>query len=387
MTGASRHILGLMLLSIALALPAAQKDPKRQTEQQLKTLVERLDQVQRQVARDAVDRDRMSRDLRAAEQSVAGARETLRDTKARRAERAAARQKLADERVAKQKALARRRTELANQLRGAYFMGRNEPLQLLLNQRNTDEISRMLTYYGYFGRQRASQIADLNQDVATIDDLTAKIDAEDAELRRLEQQQKAQVGDLEAARQRRGKVLASLELESRNRSTQLARLQRQQQQLEQLLKELAKATESVPFDPNAPFARARSTLAWPVAGRISVDYGDATVGGLHSTGVEIETARGADVRAVAEGQVEYADWLSGHGLLIILNHGNGYLSLYSHNDQLYRQKGDVVQAGEVIAAAGDSGGRKTTGLYFEIRRAGKPVDPHGWFRAKVPPAR
>ncbi len=387
MTGASRHILALVLLGIALALPAAQKD-RQHTEQQLKELTRRLDRVQRQVARDAVKRDRMSRDLRAAEQSVASARAALAKTTAQRARQAAARQKLVDERTAKQQQLAQRRTQLANQLRGAYFMGRNEPLQLLLNQRNSDEITRMLTYYGYFGRQRAGQIADLNQDMARIDELTDQIDAEDAKLAQLEDQQKARVGDLEAARKQRGKVLASLEHESRSRRAQLARLKAQRQQLEQLLERLSKATESVPFDPNAPFDRARGTLAWPVAGRISVDYGAPTAGGLqHSTGIDIQTARGADVRAVYEGRVEYADWLPGRGLLIILNHGNGYLSLYSHNDQLYRKQGAVVQAGEVIAAAGDSGGRKSPGLYFEIRRAGKPVNPHVWLRGKAPPSR
>ena len=328
----------------------------------------------------------MSRDLRAAEQSVASARAALRKISAERAERAAARQKLVDERAAKQQELAQRRVELANQLRGAYFMGRNEPLQLLLNQRNTDEITRMMTYYGYFGRQRAGQIADLNQDVAKIDELTTQIDAQDAKLAQLEQQQKARVGDLEDARKQRGKVLASLERESRSRSAQLARLKQQRAQLEQLLQQLSKVAESVPFDPNAPFDKARGKLAWPVTGRISVDYGDTITGTMRSDGVEIETAQDAPVRAVAEGQVEYADWLSGHGLLIILNHGNGYFSLYSHNDQLYRQKGDVVQAGEIIAAAGDSGGRKSPGLYFEIRRAGKPVNPHVWFRSKAPPS-
>ena len=172
-----------------------------------------------------------------------------------------------------------------------------------------------------------------------------------------------------------------MEQESRSRTAQLARLQKQQQQLEQLLKQLSKATESVPFDPNAPFVKARGSLAWPVAGRISVDYGDASAGGLRSSGIEIETAQGAEVRAVHEGRVEYADWLPGRGLLIILDHGNGYISLYGHNDQLFRQKGALVQAGETIAAAGDSGGRKSPGLYFEIRagrQTGRParVVPH-----------
>ncbi|MEJ0099881.1 MAG: peptidoglycan DD-metalloendopeptidase family protein [Pseudomonadota bacterium] len=384
MIGALRLVPGILLLAAALALPAAQQNRKR-TEQDLRTVTDRIERVQRQVAQDAVDKDRMNRDLREAERSVAKARGSLGDLRARRSERAAARQKLVDLRALKEEERRRDQAELANQLRAAYFMGQNESLQLLLNQSNSAEVSRNLAYYGYFGRYRAHQIAQLNEDVAQIKEITAKIDAEDAQLATLEQQQKDKVGQLDSARQQRGAVLASLQQESQSRATQLARLQKEQQQLERLLKQLSKATESVPFDPNAPFARLRGRLAWPVAGRVSVDFGDSTAGGLRSNGIEIETERGADVRAVQEGRVVYADWLPGRGLLVILDHGDGYLSLYGHNEQIFQQVGARVQAGEAIATAGDSGGRKTPGLYFEIRRAGKPVDPHGWFRSKEPP--
>ena len=344
MTGASRHILGLLLLSLALALPAAQKDRKQAAQQDLQALTERIERIQRQAAQDALKHDRISRDLRAAERSEASARSALSDLAAQRAARAAARQKLVDQRKAKQDELAQLRAQLADQM------------------------------------------AKLRQDVAAIDELTTKIDAEDANLAHLEQQQKVRVGDLTAARQQRGQALDTLEQESRNRTAQLARLQQQQQELEQLLKQLSKATEAVPFDPNAPFVRARGSLSWPVAGHIAVDYGDSTVGNRRSNGIEIDTSQGAEVRAVHEGRVIFADYFGGQGLLIILDHGNGFYSLYGHNDQLFRQSEAHVQAGEVIATAGDSGGRKSPGLYFEIRRAGKPVDPHGWFRSRDPPA-
>jgi septal ring factor EnvC (AmiA/AmiB activator) len=385
MTGASRYLLAIALLSAALALPAAQQDRKR-AEQDLRALTERLERVQRQVAQDAVEKDRMNRDLRQAERSVSNARGSLRELRNQRADRAARRQKLVEQRAATESTRRQHLADLARQLRSAYFMGRNEPLKLLLNQRSSSEISRNLTYYGYFGRMRAGQIAKLNQDVAEIEELTASIDAEDAELARLEQQQKDKVGELDDARRQRGVVLASLEKESRSRADQLARMKKDKQNLEGLLKRLSKASEAAPFDPNAPFARQRGKLAWPVAGRVAVDYGQTIGLELRSDGIEIETDRGAEVRAVQEGQVLYADWLPGRGLVIIVDHGQGYWTLYGHNEQLFRQKGAQVKAGEVIATVGDSGGRKTPGLYFEIRRATKPVDSRGWFRSSKPPA-
>jgi septal ring factor EnvC (AmiA/AmiB activator) len=243
-----------------------------------------------------------------------------------------------------------------------------------------------LTYYGYFGRLRAGQIDQLNENIAKIDELGAEIDAEDAELARLEEEQKDRVSELESARKQRGRVLASLEKESQGRTAQLARLRKEQQQLEQLLRELARASEAAPYDPDSPFARLQGKLAWPVAGRIAVDFGETAAGGLRSNGIEIDAEPGASVRAVHEGRVVYADWLPGRGLLLILDHGNGYLSLYGHNEQLFQQVGARVKAGDTIATAGDTGGRKRPGLYFEIRRAGKPVDPRAWFRSRVPPA-
>lgn len=387
MAKALPRIGGLLALAFALALPAAQPQPSRQrTEANLQQVTEQIQRVQRQVQQDAVEKDRLARDLRDAERSVARAQGDLRQLREQRAERNAARARLVADRAQRQADRERTEADLSAQLRAAYMMGRNEPLKMLLNQRSPAEFTRNLTYYGYFGRLRAEQIEQITENIARIDDLTAQIDAEDAQLAALEGQQKERVGELESARRQRGRVLASLEKESKGRAATLQRLQRQQAQLERLVKELSRVTESVPFDPNDPFAKLRGKLSWPVAGRISVNFGDIRTGTLRSDGIEIDADRGSSVRAVHEGLVVYSDWLSGRGLLVIVQHGNGYLSLYGHNEQLFKKAGDRVSAGDVIATAGDSGGRKEPGLYFELRRNRKPVDPRGWFRTSAPPA-
>jgi septal ring factor EnvC (AmiA/AmiB activator) len=292
---------------------------------------------------------------------------------------------LQEERSRREADRDRTRVDLTAQVRSAYMMGRSEPLKMLLNQRSPSQFQRNLTYYGYFGRDRAKKINLITQNIAEIDELARQIEQQDSQLAQLEEQRQRRVQELDKARRQRGQVLASLQVESRNRGSQLKRLQQQQQQLENLLAELRRATEATPFDPNDPFARLRGRLSWPVAGKVETRYGDNIAGGLRSNGIEIAADRGATVRAVHEGRVIFADWLSGRGLLIILDHGNGYLSLYGHNEQLFKQAGATVQAGEAIATAGDSGGRARPGLYFEIRRAGKPVNPSGWFKSSAPP--
>ena len=316
---------------------------------------------------------------------MSSARGELSQLRAERAERTAARARLAADRRERQAALGRARDSLAAQLRAAYLLGRNEPLQLLLNQKDPAQAGRNFAYYGYFGRMRATQISSIEDNLHKIDDLEQKIDEEDQELARLEAAQKNQVGKLEQARQERGKVLASLEQESKSRSQSLARLQRQQAALEKLLKDLNKALERFPVDANDAFAKLRGQLAWPVEGKLVARYGETRAGGVKWNGVLIAAARGAPVRAVYHGRVAYADWLPGLGLLLIIDHGNGYLSLYAHNERLYKAAGASVRAGDTVAGVGDSGGRSEDELYFEIRRAGKPVDPRPWFKSPSPP--
>jgi septal ring factor EnvC (AmiA/AmiB activator) len=376
-------LLAALLFATGLA-PAGEAPDRHRAEADLKAIASQIERVQEQVRRDAVERDRLSRDLRESEESVSSARGELARLRAERAERAATRAHLEADRRARQATLARTQDSLAAQIRAAYILGRSEPLKLLLNQKDPAQAGRNFAYYGYFGRMRASQIHAINDNIAKIDELKQKIDDEDAQLARLEAAQRSQVGQLEQARQRRGKVLASLEQESKNRSEALARLQRQQAALEKLLKDLNRALEKFPVDANDAFAKLRGELAWPVEGRLVAHFGETRAGGVKWNGVLIAAERGTPVRVIYHGRVAYADWLPGLGLLMIIDHGNGYLSLYGHNERLYKAAGALVRAGDTIAAVGDSGGRSQDELYFEIRKAGKPIDPRLWFKSANP---
>ncbi len=356
----------------------------RKAEAELQAVKSEIERVTREVSASQVERDRLTRDLKSAELSVGNARASLSELKRQRAEHAARRTALTAEQREREAQLEKNRADLAGQIRAAYTIGRQEPLKLLLNQEDPALAGRMFVYYGYFGRARAGEIKLIEDDVQRLAELTAELDAEDAELARLEQQQRAELSALEQARAQRSQVLAGLEAESRTRAQNLERLRAQQAGLEQLLKELRAAMERFPLETNEAFARLRGKLAWPVSGHLVARFGEARAGGVRWDGVLVATERGTPVKAVCEGRVIYADWLPGLGLLAIVDHGDGYLSLYGHNERLYKAAGEHVAAGETLAAAGDSGGSGRPELYFEIRKGGKPVDPRPWFKAADP---
>ncbi|MDB6089269.1 MAG: hypothetical protein JWN85_2053, partial [Gammaproteobacteria bacterium] len=280
--------------------------------------------------------------------------------------------------------VAKGRSALAGHLRAAYLIGREEPLKLLLNQKDPTRAGRMFAYYSYFGRSRAEQIRLIETNVAQLERLDEELAAEDAKLAELEKQQRAQLADVEQARSHRTRVLASLEAESHTRAQNLEKLRSQQAGLEKLLRELRRAMEKYPVDSNDAFARLRGKLAWPVGGHVVARFGESRAGGVKWDGLLVATERGAPVRAVYHGRIIYADWLPGLGLLTIVDHGDGYMSLYGHNERLYKAVGERVTAGDAIASAGDSGGSTRPELYFEIRKGGKPVDPRPWFKAGEP---
>lgn len=389
----SRRLLriGLLVaaLGTALALPAGQAPDRARAQADLKKLTEQLERVEKQVRQDEIEKDRLSRELRESERAVAKAQAELTRLRQERGERNKARTALQAERAKHEAEKARTEADLEKQLRAAYYLGQSESLQLLLNQRSPGEASRNLAYYGFLGRARAGQIAKLNEEVARIDELTARIDEEDARLAELEADQKAQVADLDQARKRRGQVLASLQREASDRNASLRRLRQQRAQQEKLIRELERSTEALPYDPDAPFPNTRGRLHWPVNGKLAVNYG-ATISGLGKAEfIEIDTNAGANVAAVHEGRVLFADWISTRGQMVIIDHGGGkgqrHLTLYGHLGQLYVQKGDTVRGGQVIGTAGDTGGRRAPGLYFELRRNGAPIDPRPWFRSPAPP--
>ncbi len=350
-------VLALMVLGSA-PLPAARAAPPEtdahKAEAELQAVKAEIERITRQVSAEQVERDRLTHELRSSELSVGKLRDSLSEVRRERAERAARRAALAAEQREREAEVQHNRAALAGQLRAAYLIGRQEPLKLLLNQKDPALVGRMFAYYSYFGRARAGQIKLIEDDMQRI------------------------------AETQRTHVLASLEAQSHTRAQNLERLRSQQAGLEKLLRELRTAMERFPLEGNDAFARLRGKLAWPVSGRLVARFGDARAGGVRWDGVLVATERGAPVKAVCQGRVIYADWLPGLGLLTIVDHGDGYLSLYGHNERLYKAAGEPVASGEPIAAAGDSGGSSRPELYFEIRKGGKPVDPRPWFRASAP---
>lgn len=379
--------LGLLVLfgGRELAVPAVQPEADaRKTEAELQAVKSEIERVTRQVSEEQVERDKLSRELRSAEVSVGKAREGLDGVRRRRAERAARHAALTAEKRTREGDLNQNRGALAGQLRAAYLIGREEPLKLLLNQKDPERAGRMFVYYSYFGRARAEQIHGIENDVQAIATLDEQLQAEDAQLAELEKQQRAELSELEQARAKRSAVLASLTAESNSHAQNLARLKSQQGGLEKLLRELRRAMEKFPIDNNDAFAHLRGKLAWPVGGKLVARFGETRAGGVKWDGVLVATERGAPVRAVYGGRVIYADWLPGLGLLTIVDHGEGYMSLYGHNERLYKAAGERVSAGDTLGSAGDSGGSNRPELYFEIRKGGKAVDPRPWFKAAEP---
>ena len=384
-----RHtcLLAFALLAVPLTPPwptFAQGTPQSKAQIDLQRIREQMERVRGAMNRDAAQRDKLTKELKAAETAAGSARGEILNLQRERAQKNEEKIRLAHERDNEQSALASERRALAGQMRAAFLIGREEPLKLLLNQRDPARAGRMFAYYSYFGRARAEQIQRIADHVTRLDTLEVRLAQQESQLAQLETTRLGELDRLEKARGQRTAVLAELTQEARSQALSLRRLQAQQAALEKLLHELRRATERFPVDSTSQFAKLRGSLTWPVGGRVLARYGETRAGGLKWDGMLIGTPRASPVRAIYRGRVIYADWLAGLGLLVIVDHGDGYLSLYGHNDSLFKRAGDKVTAGDTIAAAGDSGGRSNPQLYFEIRRAGKPIDPRPWFRTTAP---
>ncbi|MGH8502982.1 MAG: murein hydrolase activator EnvC family protein [Gammaproteobacteria bacterium] len=278
--------------------------------------------------------------------------------------------------------LQAQRRALAVQVRAAYAMGRQEKLKLLLNQQDPQGVGRLLVYYDYINRARGRRIERTSRTLTTLAYLKQAIGAQHARLEDALDRLRQQQGRLRQTRSRRSKVLAALTRDVENTGRRLDALVKDEEGLQALLASIRQALADVrsSAEDKVAFESLKGRLPWPSAGPLVTDFG------VHNTatedviwqGVLIGADWGAKVRAVAAGRVVFADWMRGFGLLVIVDHGGSYMSLYGHNQSLYKSVGDRVAAGELIGRVGDSGGRFDSGLYFEIRYQGTPLDPLAW---------
>ncbi len=277
--------------------------------------------------------------------------------------------------------------EFEEEARAAYVLGRQEYLKLLLNQQDPATVSRVLTYYEYLQKARAAHIAAARAALARLATVRNRISKREHVLGQLRADQIGKRQALLQSEARRQALLAQLNRKVVSQSREVARLRRDEQRLSRLVKGIQHVivgASPVPLPgPNSRFADFRGRLPLPVTGRIVDRFGELQgFGNLRWQGVFLAAPEGSKVISVFSGRVAYANWLRGFGLLMIIDHGDGYMSLYAHNQSLYQQVGDWVSAGQVIATVGNTGGAPQTGLYFEVLHDERPLNPLKWCKIR-----
>ncbi len=274
---------------------------------------------------------------------------------------------------------------LARQLRAAYTSGQQEYLKILLSQQDPAAVARILTYYDYYNRARLKEMQTINTHLTELTTLEKKIQQQTHQLEQNRTERVNERQQMEQGRSERSQLLSQLKKDMRGKDQRLSQLLEDEKSLQRVLKRIAEHPPKAPMElsEGKPFRQLRGKLIWPTAGRITASFGSRRkVGKLRWQGVRISTREGTGVHAISHGQVAFSDWLRGFGLLTIIDHGDGYMSLYGGNQSLYKEVGDWVEAGEAIAAVGNSGGNEKYALYFEIRHNGKPINPLKWCRGK-----
>jgi len=267
---------------------------------------------------------------------------------------------------------------LAKQLRSAYTTGQHDYLKLLLNQEQSEKIQRTITYYQYMNKARIEEIEKFQATIAQLMIVSTQHQQQVEHLKTLKQSQQKQRVKLNGNKKNRSKTLASLGKELLSSKQQLAKLKADEANLAAALQKL---TELIRSEVDLTgLSKLKRKLSWPVKGRLLRSFGSKKQGYLKWKGVLLGAPIGRQVQTIHNGTVLFSDWLKGYGLLTVIDHGNGYMSLYAHNQTLLKSVGDQVETGEPIALVGQSGGQDRAGLYFEIRHQGKAVNPKLWCR-------
>jgi len=378
MNPAIKPFLPIFLL-LALTAAAESDELAQVKEQELEEVRERISNLKQSMDAASSERDKVTGELQAAEVSIAEKRSRLRDLERERAFTEKRRSEL-DQKVTDNEAeLDREIEQLGRQLRAAYMSGDQERLKLLLNQQDPATLGRLMVYYRYLNDYRSSNIDTVSDRIRELALLRSQVAAEEARLSEITKTRYAELSRLNNAQEQRQTLLTTLRARISNEGQEIGHLAAQEKDLARLIAELTSILSDYPISSENPFSEHKGRLTWPVAGNLLHDFGQPRVGGsLRWNGVVLAAPRGREVRAVYHGRVAFSDWLAGLGLLVIIDHGDGYMTLYGYNESVMKNAGDWVAPGDVIATVGDSGGQQRSGLYFEIRKGTQPVNPRHW---------
>lgn len=376
-----------IVLAALLAIPAtAAGDPRAaqgldrtEAESRLSEVLQEIGRLTAQLESSRTEHRREQDRLRDLDLQIQEANRELRTLEARRLAHEGELAQLELRRANYLASLAQRMDRLAEQLRGAYRSGRQSRMKLVLNQDDPLLLGRMLAYYDYFNRAQARHISLLREALTTLEVMQQSIDEELERIASLALEQRELLDRLDGQRQRRQALLADLAGQIGSEESRLQELERNRLDLEALIERLTDVLADIPADLGSRLGveAQKGRLPMPVQGPVQHAYGQARSEGLSWQGWLIGAEAGAEVSAVAYGRVAFADWLRGYGLLIIIDHGQGFMSLYGHNESLLHEVGAWVEPGEAISVVGANTG-SDQGLYFELRKSGKAIDPAAW---------
>jgi len=264
-------------------------------------------------------------------------------------------------------------------VQAAYSLGRQSHVKLLLNQQQPDQISRLMRYHDYMIEARAEKFDEYIGTIKRLEQVEPEITARVSQLKNARNDLVKQHKKLVLVRDEREKVLKKVRSLIKNKDDELKKMEKDRAELARVIAAVEDLIKDIPLTTDArPFSKLKGKLPWPVKGRAANRYGATRQGHLKWDGILIKAKSGTKVQAIHHGRVIFADWLRGQGLLMIIDHGDGYMSLYGHNEVLLKEPGEWVRSGDTIAHAGNSGGQKHAGVYFEIRHKGKPTNPKRW---------
>ena len=400
----ARRMLAALALVVSGAVSAdAAAQNSREAERRLERVRKELKDVAGERRELEGRRGEAARELRQSDERVAASARALQGTEAELAQQQEALAGLRERRDALGARMQAQRGELRALLRASYATGNAAPLKLMLAQDQVADASRALTYHRYLQRQRAARIAALRDELAELDGIEREIAERQSALENARDTQRAQVATLQRDRREHAQTVATLDKRYRDRSAREQALGQDAKSLERLLTRLRAAAAKAEAERRAAAARAAKReaaaggnartparrapevaravpiqvggLGWPLSGTLLAGYGGRMPDGRSSNGVLIGAAVGTQVRAVADGTVVFAEWMTGYGMILIVDHGNGAMSLYAHCEALLKSAGDAVRRGDAVATVGNSGGQGQPALYFELRRNGQPVNP------------
>jgi murein hydrolase activator len=381
----------LVLLLVAGPAAAASTSAGAK-ERELRELRSRIEALQKRLAGAEESKNEAADALKDSERAISDANRKLRELGSQSREINRRLDQLRAESRQREEALKAQQAHLARLLYQHYVGGQTEPLKLLLNREDPNQIARHLHYFGYISRARSEQMAELRKSLAGLKQLAQESEQKAAQLAAITAEQRTQRGRLERQMRARSQMLAKISRDIQFQRRQIGTLRRDENRLAKLVESLAKLmarSRSAPRLRNerlpdatgdsSLFQELKGRLSLPVRGELANRFGSPrSEGGVVWKGLFIAARAGEEVRAIAAGRVVFADWLRGFGNLLIVDHGDAYMSLYGNNEALYKQVGDRIRGGEAIAAVGNSGGNADSGLYFELRHQGKPLDPLTW---------